>query len=100
MILEVKGNRLDAKWICADGAIRDRFTMMKDVNKKIVIPVNEGTPVNLTASFVSNYIWEGVSGSTRSVTVNPADTTVYSVKDSNSCLADTFVVQVAGGPCR
>lgn len=34
MILEVEGNRLDAKWICADGVIRDRFTMMKTVNTK------------------------------------------------------------------
>ena len=28
-ILEISGNRLDFKWICADGVIRDHFTMMK-----------------------------------------------------------------------
>ena len=28
-ILEVNGNRLDFKWICADGVIRDHFTMLK-----------------------------------------------------------------------
>lgn len=33
VMLEVQGNRLDLKWICADGQIRDHFTMMKDVNK-------------------------------------------------------------------
>jgi len=33
VVLEVKGNRLDLKWICADGQIRDHFTMMKDVSK-------------------------------------------------------------------
>ena len=29
-ILEINGNRLDFKWICADGIIRDRFTMLKN----------------------------------------------------------------------
>ncbi len=32
-ILEIQGNRLDLKWICADGVIRDQFTMMKNVNR-------------------------------------------------------------------
>ncbi|WP_311946759.1 metallophosphoesterase family protein [Mucilaginibacter terrae] len=34
IMLEVQGSRLDLKWICADGQIRDHFTMMKDVSKK------------------------------------------------------------------
>ena len=33
-ILEIQGKRLDLKWVCADGKIRDRFTMMKDVSDK------------------------------------------------------------------
>jgi hypothetical protein len=33
LIMEVDGNKLDVKWICADGKIRDHFTMMKDVEK-------------------------------------------------------------------
>lgn len=33
-ILEVKGNHLEFKWICADGEIRDQFTMLKEVDKK------------------------------------------------------------------
>lgn len=28
-MLEVQGNKLEVKWICADGVIRDHFTMMK-----------------------------------------------------------------------
>lgn len=28
-ILEIHGDRLDFKWICADGVIRDKFTMLK-----------------------------------------------------------------------
>jgi predicted MPP superfamily phosphohydrolase len=33
VILEVKGNRLDLKWLSSDGKISDHFTMMKDVSK-------------------------------------------------------------------
>lgn len=33
VMLEVEGNKLDLKWICSDGKIRDQFTMMKDVSK-------------------------------------------------------------------
>ncbi|PSK91600.1 metallophosphoesterase [Taibaiella chishuiensis] len=98
MILEVKGNRLDAKWICSDGTIRDKFTMMKDVNKKVVAPITHGASINLEASFNSDYTWQGVNSNSKSVTVSPVDTTVYTVKDSNTCLADTFVVQVSSAP--
>ena len=34
VMLEIQGNRLDLKWICSDGKIRDQFTMMKDVKKE------------------------------------------------------------------
>ena len=32
-VLDVQGNRLELKWICADGVIRDQFTMMKEPDK-------------------------------------------------------------------
>lgn len=32
-ILEVRGKQLEFKWICADGQIRDQFTMMKNAGK-------------------------------------------------------------------
>ncbi len=33
VMLEIEGNKLDLKWVCSDGEIRDHFTMMKDVTK-------------------------------------------------------------------
>jgi len=33
-VLEIEGNRLELKWVCADGKIRDQFTMMKVNDKK------------------------------------------------------------------
>ncbi len=34
LMLEVEGDQLDVKWICSDGQIRDKFTMLKNVSKK------------------------------------------------------------------
>jgi len=33
VMLEIEENKLDLKWVCSDGKIRDHFTMMKDVTK-------------------------------------------------------------------
>lgn len=94
-LLEIQGNRLDVKWICADGVIRDHFTMMKNVNKKSVIKVKSGEPVTLTASFIGNYKWNNNKGTTRSISVNPPQgKTVYTVSDPSNCLQDTFEVNV------
>ncbi len=49
-MLEVNANRLDLKWVCSDGVIRDRFTIMKNVNKKTTIRVKKGKSATLTAS--------------------------------------------------
>jgi hypothetical protein len=37
-ILEIQDNKLELKWICADGVIRDQFTMMKEWNKNVSKP--------------------------------------------------------------
>ena len=34
LMLEVTGNRMDVKWICSDGKIRDNFTMMKNLKSR------------------------------------------------------------------
>jgi len=34
-VLDVQGNKLELKWICADGEIRDQFTMMKEPPKNV-----------------------------------------------------------------
>ena len=34
VVLEIKGNQFDLKWVSNDGSIKDHFTMMKDVSKK------------------------------------------------------------------
>ena len=93
LALEIEGNRLDAKWVCADGSIRDKFTMVKDVNIKKTVSIINGNSANLTASWIGSYNWTG-GAVTRSITVSPTISTVYIVKDAVSCLADTFNVTV------
>ncbi len=95
-MLEVKDNRLDFKWICADGTIRDQFTMMKDVNKTQVIQAKKGQVVKLTASFVTDdYVWNKSGGKGRSIEVKPSSgKTIYTVKDNYGYLKDIFEVRV------
>lgn len=93
MLLEVEGNRLDAKWICGDGVIRDQFTMMKNVNRHTDTTITAGNSLTLTASYIGNYTWQPGNQATRSIAVTPAlGITNYIVRDSYNCIADTFTV--------
>jgi hypothetical protein len=94
MILEVEGNRLDAKWLCADGVIRDKFTIIKDANKVRNININQGAAVTLSASWIGQYDWKNSSASSRSVTFTPVRDTVCIVNDQYQCVADTFNITV------
>lgn len=92
-ILEVQGNRLDLKWLCADGVIRDHFTMMKQVNKKTTLHVKRKSLVTLTASFNGSYKWSNGKDETKFITVVAGSgTKVYTVEDKESCVQDTFTV--------
>lgn len=92
-LLEVQGNRLDLKWICADGQIRDHFTMMKDVNKRTEISAKAGSKVTLTASYHGTYKWNSSKETTQSIVVVPKKgKTEYTVEDQYGCVKDMFVV--------
>ncbi|NCU04681.1 MAG: metallophosphoesterase family protein [Chitinophagaceae bacterium] len=96
-ILEVEGNRLDLKWICEDGQIRDRFTMMKNVQQKTIVKAKKGQTVTLTASYVGEYSWKGSTKKTRSIEVKPsAGVSTYIVNDPQNCIQQEFEVQVSG----
>lgn len=92
-MLEIRGNRLDLKWICADGVIRDHFTLMKEVNKHTVLHVKAKSSVTLTASFTGNYQWSEKGQQTKSITiVAKSGKTEYTVQDKEGCLKDTFTI--------
>ncbi|MCE6990019.1 metallophosphoesterase [Dyadobacter sp. CY323] len=94
MVLEVEGNRLDAKWIGADGVIRDKFTLEKDVSRKTNIDLTSGNSVTLNSSFIGTYKWN-MGATSRSIVVSPTVDTDYIVKDNFECLSDTFHVKVS-----
>lgn len=92
--LEIEKNRLDVKWICADGVIRDNFTIFKNVNKTTNINIAPGGSAILAASWPGNYSWS-TGATTQSITVSPLSNTTYTVRDANNCLFDTFNVTVS-----
>ena len=95
LMLEVEANRMDVKWIGADGKVRDAFTMMKEVNKKSIIKIKKGQTARLTASFVGQYTWNKVRNKDRTILVSPSvGKHIYKVKDQFKCIEDEFEVIV------
>lgn len=95
VMLEVEGNRLDLKWVTATAEIKDRFTMMKNVNKKTVIRLKKGETAILTASFVGKYHWNKNNQNSRSIEVTPPiGKSTYKVRDEFGCVEDSFEVIV------
>ena len=94
LYFEVENNRLDAKWICGDGIIRDKFTIMKNVNKSTNISIASGTNVSLKASWIGNYGWS-TGASTQQIIVTPTTDTTYTVTDSLGCITDVFNITLS-----
>lgn len=94
MVLEIEGNRLDAKWICDDAVIRDKFTIMKGVNQVSTYTITEGQSLNLTSSWVGQYNWSVGAQTTASISASPTSTATIFVNDQYNCLADSFHVNV------
>ena len=92
-MLEIQGNRLDWKWVCADGVIRDHFTMMKQVNRHETLHIKKGEKITLSASFTGEYKWS-TGATNKDVEVSPSSTTTYTVKDTYGCLKDTYKIEV------
>lgn len=95
LVLEVEDNRLDGKWVCADGNIRDRFTMVKDVSKTTNLTIGSAQSTVLTASWVGNYSWNTGAQTTRSITVAPTADTTYTVTDGAGCITDVFNITIS-----
>lgn len=89
LILEVEDNRLDAKWLCGDGEIRDNFTILKNVNQAHSIQVETGDIVRLKASWIGDYKWTTYENE-RGIAVSPSLPASYVVSDSLNCLKDEF----------
>jgi predicted MPP superfamily phosphohydrolase len=98
LILEIEDNRLDAKFLCADGAIRDNFSILKNVNKTHHLQVQSGDTLTLTASWIGSYKWSNHQN-TPNIKVIPNSPISYFVSDSLQCLKDEFFLQLTGIAC-
>ncbi len=95
LILEAENNRLDVKWLCADGVIRDQFTMMKNVNRRTPLRMKKGEKITLAASYTGVYNWSHSNEKTKSVSIVPkVGKTVYTVRDQFNCVHNQFEVIV------
>lgn len=96
MVLEIEGNRLDAKFLTSTGSIADYFSIMKNAGgKKSTYTVCEGDSITLSASWNGNYFWNFATLTGKNVTVTPSvGNHTYIVNDGVNCLRDSFVVTV------
>jgi methionine-rich copper-binding protein CopC len=99
LYFEVENNRLNAKWICSDGVVRDNFTIMKDVNKTTNLSIPSGTPTQISASWEGNYSWS-TGATTKAITVSPTSNSIYTITDGSGCITDVFNITVTGGSAR
>jgi hypothetical protein len=96
MAITVDGNRLDAEWVCSDGVVRDRFTMMKDVKKKETYTIYEGDSISITSSWKGVHNWTGgMTSDTVKVSPIGLDIDTLTVVDDHNCLVDSFIVTKA-----
>ncbi|MBL7894979.1 MAG: metallophosphoesterase [Bacteroidia bacterium] len=93
LIMDVNDNRVDFKFLCADGIVRDNFTVMKNAGKVFTYTLTTGQNATLTASWPGNYVWSNSSDTLRNhvIQVN-GDTTIW-VHDTHNCVADTFHIK-------
>lgn len=94
--IDIKDNRLDAKFLRRDNSIFDQFTIIKDTKVKDTTTILAGQPVNLAASWPGAYAWS-TGAVTKSITFTAPDKdTLITVKDSivNTCIADEHFINV------
>jgi len=93
LIIDVNANRLDVKWLCNDGIVRDQFTMMKEVNKKSTYTIHLNDSLLLNSSWIGNYIWnDGSTSNPRKVSPDGIDTDTLTLTDAFNCLRDSFII--------
>ncbi|MEZ0538873.1 metallophosphoesterase [Fibrella arboris] len=105
MLIDASENRLDAQWVAPSGVL-DRFTMLKQVNRRQSYTINYGDTLALNASWPGNavtgngqaarYVWStGQTGRTIR-TANQSGT--FRVTDGLGCLTDEYTVTVLPRP--
>lgn len=91
MILTIKNNRLDAKFLTSNQTIFDQFTIIKNAGGKTTVPFCQGQPLTLTGSFPhASYTWQPGNITGNQLTITPYFNSVYYGADPMGCIRDTF----------
>lgn len=98
MLLEVKNNRLDAKFIDSTGAVADAFTIVKNAGTATTISSCPGENISLKPSWPATVEWFPSGITADSIIVNPLVSTVYYAYDALSCIRDTFNISMLPAP--
>ena len=93
LILDIEDNKLECKWLCADGQIRDKFAIYKDVRRVKTFTVQPGQILNVAASWPSSTFWSN-GATSRSLNAASLKDSVFYVNDAHNCIADTFKFRV------
>ncbi|MBC7570153.1 MAG: metallophosphoesterase [Spirosoma sp.] len=101
VLLDVTENRIDGQFLAFDGSVPDRFTIVKNVNKRIGLTVKSTDTLQLTASWpLGDYRW--ITGeTTRSIRLpaqRAAGQLPITVSDGKGCLLDEFEITVLAPP--
>lgn len=98
LLLTIDNNRLDGRWVCADGEIRDNFSIFKNVNKSEKKSIAYGEKVRLNASWKGVYNWSTGVRNQEFIEISPRKDTIITVKDSLGFLIDNFQILVSPQP--
>jgi hypothetical protein len=66
---------------------------MKDVSRRDTLNVKMGQSITLKPSWVGSYRWNNTA-LTPTINVNPTVNTMYTVRDAERCVRDTFEVRI------
>lgn len=95
MILTVKDNRLDAKFLTSTNTIFDQFSIIKNAGGKQTVYVCQGDEITLKPSFATNqYTWNPSGINATELTLTPFFSSYYFGSDPMGCIKDTFQISV------
>jgi acid phosphatase type 7 len=98
LLLTIDNTRLDGRWVCADGVIRDNFTVFKNVNKTEKKTVEYGIKTRINASWRGTHLWSNGIRNKEFIDVILRKDTTISVVDSLGFLKDVFQISVTPQP--
>jgi hypothetical protein len=98
LLLTIDNSRLDGRWVCADGVIRDNFTVFKNVNKTEKKTVEYGVKTRLNASWRGSNVWSNGVRNKDFIDVILRKDTTFTVVDSLDFLKDIFQISVTPQP--